>query len=197
MASPLQNRIVGTVIVLALAVIILPDLLTGKNYQPEEDFQVSPLRPEVDTQMRRPEFPDNFDELTERNEAAYEGEVVDDQLDHAVDQGLREVAEAQLGERAGRERASAEQAAPVVEGEAWAIQLGAFRNADRVAELVTELRGQGFAAYSRVVRNSSGDTLTLLLVGPDINRERLEAQLPRLLEVVKLQGRIVEYEPAR
>lgn len=197
MASSLQNRIVGTVIVLALAVIILPDLLTGKNYQPEEDFQVSPLRPEVDTQMRRPEFPDNFDELTERNEAAYEGDVVDDQLDHEVDQGLREVAEAQLGERAGRERASAEQAAPVVEGEAWAIQLGAFRNADRVAELVTELRGQGFAAYSRVVRNSSGDTLTLLLVGPDINRERLEAQLPRLLEVVKLQGRIVEYEPAR
>ena len=202
MASPLQNRIVGTVIVLALAVIILPDLLTGKNYQPEEDFQVSPLRPEVDTQMRRPEFPDNFDELTERNEAAYEGDVVEDQLDHAVDQGLREVAEAQLGERTGREqagaeRANAEQAAPVVEGEAWAIQLGAFRNADRVAELVTELRGQGFAAYSRVVRNSSGDTLTLLLVGPDINRERLEAQLPRLLEVVKLQGRIVEYEPAR
>lgn len=204
MASPLQNRIVGTVIVLALAVIILPDLLTGKNYQPEEDFQVSPLRPEVDMRMQLPEFPENFDELTERSDSAYEGDVVEDQP-------LREVAEATLGEGSGSgsgsgagttsatstTNATNASPEPAIDGDAWAIQLGAFRNAERVAELVADLRSQGFAAYSRVVRNSRGESLTLLLVGPDINRERLEAQIPRLQEATQLQGRIVEYEPTR
>lgn len=47
MNSALQNRLVGTVIIVALAVIFLPDLLDGKK-QTKQDIQVSiPKVPEV------------------------------------------------------------------------------------------------------------------------------------------------------
>ncbi len=46
MASKFQNRLVGTVILVALVVIFLPDLLDGhKLAQKEEAFAKIPLRP--------------------------------------------------------------------------------------------------------------------------------------------------------
>ncbi|RUO38795.1 dedD protein [Aliidiomarina shirensis] len=187
MASQLQNRIVGTLIVIALAVIILPDLLSGKNYNPEEEFQVSPLRPQANSEMTAPEFPDDFSERAEREPNVY----VEDN-DFAV-QEPREASPIQVGSADNEEDESA--ATNVNEG--WVIQLGAFRNAERVAEIVAELRSEGYSAYSRNTQNSQGDELTLLLVGPDVNAARLEEQLPRLQEISGLSGRVVEYRPAQ
>lgn len=48
MASQLQNRIVGSVILIALAVIILPELFDGKPQQKQESFEAIPLQPEVE-----------------------------------------------------------------------------------------------------------------------------------------------------
>ncbi|EGN76310.1 hypothetical protein A28LD_0042 [Idiomarina sp. A28L] len=187
MASQLQNRIVGTLIVIALAVIILPDLLSGKNYNPDEEFQVSPLRPQVSSEMTAPEFPDDFSERAVR-----EPNVFVDDNDFAV-QEPREAAPVQIG------TAETENTEATAENlnDGWVIQLGAFRNAERVAEIVNELRAEGYSAYSRNTRNSQGDQLTLLLVGPDVNAARLEAQLPRLREISGLSGRVVEYRPAQ
>lgn len=197
MASALQNRIVGTVIVIALAVIILPDLLAGKNYQFDNDLQVSPLRPELNTAPERAEFPDNFDALTERQLLTYDGEVTDAEPQEAMLNTTAEnrVEAPMIPTPVSEETTDTSHAA--VSGDAWAIQLGAFRNADRVAELVATLRAEGHPAYSRLVRNSQGQSLTLLLVGPDIDRSRLEQKIPELKQVVGLDGRLVEYQPAQ
>ena len=49
MASKFQNRLVGTVILVALVVIFLPDLLDGhKLAQKEEAFAKIPLRPDLE-----------------------------------------------------------------------------------------------------------------------------------------------------
>ncbi|MCY9836201.1 cell division protein DedD [Aeromonas media] len=49
MASKFQNRLVGTVILVALVVIFLPDLMDGnKLQQKEEAFAKIPLRPELE-----------------------------------------------------------------------------------------------------------------------------------------------------
>jgi len=196
-ASALQNRIVGTVIVIALAVIILPDLLAGKNYQFDNDIQVSPLRPELNTAPEQAEFPDDFDTLTERQLLTYNGDVTDAEPQEAI---LESTAQNRVEAPTITATASEEDASPTpaeLSGDAWAIQLGAFRNADRVAELVATLRAEGHPAYSRLVRNSQGQSLTLLLVGPDIDRSRLEQKIPELKQVVGLDGRLVEYQPAQ
>lgn len=49
MASKFQNRLVGTVILVALVVIFLPDLLDGQKLtQKEEAFATIPLRPDLE-----------------------------------------------------------------------------------------------------------------------------------------------------
>lgn len=49
MASKFQNRLVGTVILVALVVIFLPDLMDGnKLEQKDEAFAKIPLRPELE-----------------------------------------------------------------------------------------------------------------------------------------------------
>ena len=49
MASKFQNRLVGTVILVALVVIFLPDMLDGQKIaQKDESFATIPLRPELE-----------------------------------------------------------------------------------------------------------------------------------------------------
>ena len=186
MASALQNRIIGTLIVFALAVIILPDLLSGKNYVPEEDFQVSPLRPASESEIQYPDFPSDFRERSERNA------IVIDEDSFQV----QEPQEASVASESNSAPETASDSSPQELSEGWVIQLGAFRNAERVAEIVTELRGAGYPAYSRKALNSSGDTLTLLMVGPDVDADKLQRQLAELQQLSGLSGRVVEYRPA-
>ena len=47
MASKFQNRLVGTVILVALGVIILPGLLDGKKKHYEDEFAAIPLVPKA------------------------------------------------------------------------------------------------------------------------------------------------------
>ncbi len=47
MASKFQNRLVGTVILVALGVIILPGLLDGKKKHYEDEFASIPLVPKA------------------------------------------------------------------------------------------------------------------------------------------------------
>ncbi|OON37082.1 cell division protein DedD [Izhakiella australiensis] len=51
MASKFQNRLVGTVIIVALGVIILPGLLDGKKKHYKEDFAAIPLVPKPGDQQ--------------------------------------------------------------------------------------------------------------------------------------------------
>lgn len=45
MASQFQNRLVGTIILVALGVIVLPGLLDGKKKHYEDEFAAIPLVP--------------------------------------------------------------------------------------------------------------------------------------------------------
>ncbi|MGL6122056.1 MAG: sporulation protein, partial [Shewanella sp.] len=47
MSSQFHNRLVGTVVLVALGVIFLPDILDGKKDRQEEQFSEIPLRPTV------------------------------------------------------------------------------------------------------------------------------------------------------
>ncbi|WP_168421799.1 cell division protein DedD [Erwinia amylovora] len=50
MASKFQNRLVGTVIIVALGVIVLPGVLDGKKKHYKEEFAAIPLVPKADEQ---------------------------------------------------------------------------------------------------------------------------------------------------
>lgn len=172
MASPLQNRIVGTAILIALAVIFLPDLLDGEKASRDDELETIPLRPTLTVDQAEPDFPEDFEQRVE--------DAQPQPIDEDVFNAPPEPVSVTIGD---------EQETP-----AWVVRLGAFRNAENVQRLVGELRDNGFNAYSRSMQSDNGE-LRVLYVGPDLDADILRDQLADLKELTGLDGQLVPYQP--
>ncbi|MGQ4276307.1 SPOR domain-containing protein [Pseudidiomarina sp. E22-M8] len=193
MASQLQNRIVGTIILVALAVIILPELLDGKQIRQEQDFEAMPLQPEADVVEQQVTLPATELEGTAINVTPDANSEVTLTAEDAPN--LDEAAVAARSEsQNSTTKAEAEPTQESLQEPGWVIQLGAFSNADSVDKLMQQLQNQGFAAY-RETTQVNGKTLIRLLVGPALTQAELEQQLPELKKLTGLNGRIVRFEP--
>ncbi|MBW3532080.1 SPOR domain-containing protein [Shewanella sp. NKUCC06_TVS] len=74
MSSQFHNRLVGTVVLVALGVIFLPDILDGKKDRQEEQFSEIPLRPTVIEQQKADD--NMFEVLSAEDAAALNGTEV-------------------------------------------------------------------------------------------------------------------------
>lgn len=226
MASKFQNRLVGTIILVALGVIVLPGLLDGQKKYYQDEFAAIPLVP-------KPGDNDEPDMLPQANQALPaqppEGAAEEVQAGSATPSGLRDAvmqperAIANNDTLVPRERpkpiekpqpkpienktetrvvAAAEPAVkpdPPVEkpptGQAFVVQVGALKNADKVNEIVAKLRSAGFKAYtlpSTPVQNS----VTRIMVGPDVSKEKLNSSLNELKSISGLPGAyVMRYNP--
>lgn len=178
MASQLQNRIVGSVILIALAVIFLPELLDGQPQQRQETFDAIPLQPELEVaEMPVTQVPEveQFNAL-----AAVETVELDAEEAPVMRNGATAVATAPT--------------AGDLKQPGWVIQLGVFRNQASVDRLVEQLRAAGYPAYREATQSEQG-VRHKLLVGPGLVKAELEADLPKLKELTDLNGRVFRYEP--
>lgn len=216
MTSALQNRLVGTAIVVAIAVIFLPDLLDGKQETKRNLFVNLPEKPT----MKEVKAPADFDTDKVREAATRKVEVISDQAidDSSVENVIAEtamlsqeeinqadetkVATVDLPQTtiAEEPKASSLERQTVVEkdtekrlsGAGWVVQLGTFRHAKNVQELLNRLESAGYRAFSRPVKTKSGE-LTKVFVGPDLQKDKLENALSHLKEVTNLQGKVTPF----
>ncbi|MGI0152748.1 SPOR domain-containing protein [Pseudidiomarina sp. WS423] len=183
MASQLQNRLVGSVILIALAVIILPELLDGKPPQQQEQFETIPLQPEV--------------AVTSTPVAEIPTEQLPPSLDDVATVELTADTAPTLNQSAPASSTPAVAQPPsaaALKESGWVIQLGAFRNQQSVDQLVAELQAAGYAAYREQVAGSQGP-LHKLMVGPKLVKSELEQDLPKLKQITSLNGKVVRYQP--
>ena len=193
MSSALQNRLVGTIILVALAVIFLPDVLDGRKESNKEMFVEASKRPEMKPVSNAADFPG--EEV--QSQASREVEIIDEQpVDEANENVVDQVTEQSADNVVDN---SLEQATVVqtnddrlLEQAGWVVQLGVFRHKKNVDELLDKLKAAGYRAFSRPVVTSSGE-LTKVFVGPDLQKEKLEKAVPHLNELTKLQGRITPF----
>ncbi|WP_297897145.1 cell division protein DedD [Shewanella sp.] len=89
MSSQFHNRLVGTVVLVALGVIFLPDILDGKKDHQEEQFAEIPLRPNLIEQQK------NADDMFEVLSAQDVGELTGEQVELVESQPNDEAALAQ------------------------------------------------------------------------------------------------------
>lgn len=222
MASKFQNRLVGTIILVALGVIVLPGLLDGQKKYYQDEFAAIPLVP-------KPGDNNEPDMLPQVNQALPaqppEGAAAEVQAGSETPSGLRDAvlqperAIANNDVPVSRERpkpvekpqlkpvedktekrvAEPVKAEPVVEkapvGQAFVVQVGALKNADKVNEIVAKLRLAGYKAYtlpSTPVQNS----VTRIMVGPDVSKEKLNSSLNELKSLSGLPGAyVMRYTP--
>ncbi|WP_063379274.1 SPOR domain-containing protein [Pseudoalteromonas luteoviolacea] len=78
---------------------------------------------------------------------------------------------------------------------AYVIQLGSFSHQANVLALTDTLKKNGFKTFTRPVKTPNG-TLTKVFVGPDLNKQKLEAKLPELKKLTKLNGRLTQFKVA-
>ena len=208
MTSALQNRLVGTIILVAIVVIFLPDLLDGKKESKGELFLELPQKPE----MKNLSVAQGFDteevvlaasrEIEIINESALDDPaqspdlskdlVQETQVQTPVQAPAVDANDSPANRSLELETVIEDKQQQLLESAGWVVQLGSFRHQKNVADLLSKLKKGGYRAFSRKVKTSSGE-LTKVFVGPDLQKEKLLKAVSHLKELTNLQGRVTPF----
>lgn len=194
-----KQRVVGTVVLLALALIILPVILDGDgSYQMELSSRIPeppviqllpdpiPQRPVIQADA----FPEPVDEPVAAPEQATTV-VVDSTPDFDAAAGTQaENPQPVAVTENTRPAALALDDAGLPTG--WSVRLGTFSNANNASNLVGRLVGAGYQAYARDSMSQQGE-MTAVFVGPQLEKEKAEELRRRLQEEFQLSGVVVQY----
>ncbi len=195
LSAQFQNRLVGTVVIVALGVIFLPDLLDGKKQREVEQFTEIPLRPVI-TEQAKDDIGEGYKpETFEVEEIAQTQDLVSSSEEETVEQAQTEPAKKPTNtqtQQVAKSEPVVKKATPIKAG--YTLQLGGFNNAKNVDGLVKQLRQNGFTAYTLPAKPIDG-SLTKVFVGPDLSADKLKTQQQKIKKITGLQGKIVKYNP--
>jgi len=218
LSTPFQNRIVGTVIVAAVAIIFLPDLLDGNKKKHNAEFENIPTPPSIEFNTQQKVFPgDKLQSIQPEVVEVVELEQ-DNVLELADDENV-ESASTTLStdtikvntlkkvddlSNNGTKNTKPINKPKVVTSlpekinakESWVIQLGSFRHKKNVLELVDKLKQHGYTTYTRPIKTKNG-TLTKVFVGPNINKASLQNKIKALKELTHVEGKVTRYYPTK
>ncbi|NKB31843.1 MAG: hypothetical protein GKR91_01955 [Pseudomonadales bacterium] len=180
-----KQRIVGTVVLLALALIFLPIIFDGQgSYQTQLSSRVPaepiiPILPEP-TQDRPVIVADSIEADPEESaEAAIPEETNEDTVQVTTSEPAftREIPQLD--------------AAGLPQG--WSVRLGSFAQEENANNLMDRLQASGYKAYTRNIRNTQG-SLTSVFVGPWLDRNLVDQYKEELQDQFRLAGDIVRFE---
>ncbi|NIG62167.1 MAG: cell division protein DedD [Serratia symbiotica] len=213
MASKFQNQLVGTVILVALGVSILPGLLEGKKKHHKDEFSAIPLVPKPgdleENNMLPPVTQPLLSQPTEGAEDLVEHQVA---TEVAVQQAGQQKTPPQVHKpihlptpvnvkpdlmpkpKPAYVQKSVKEQDPV--RQAYVVQLGALKNAARVAEIVASLRLSGYRVFTVPLTPVQGQ-LTRIYVGPDASKQKLQSFLSALNAISGLSGLVKPYNSVR
>lgn len=185
-----KQRVVGTIVLLALALIFLPLVLDGDgNYQPTitsripdtpiVDFMPEPAaeRPVIDAD-RFPQPPP-----TVVPEVSDPAAIADREPVQESEEVIQEPQELTL------EPALDERALP----EGWSVRLGVFSNPTNAVNLTRRLLDAGYRAYSQEIQGAQG-LVTGVFVGPRVERAEANLLKEELQSEFQLAGLVVRFE---
>ncbi|SFQ95297.1 DedD protein [Enterobacter sp. kpr-6] len=212
MASKFQNRLMGTIVLVALGVIVLPGLLDGQKKHYQDEFAAIPLVPKpgdrdepdmlpAATQALPAQPPEGAAEEVRAGDAAApsldasrqaaNNSEIDVAPEPVVTPKPKPVSKPQPREEEPPKKVEEEKpAAPT--GKAYVVQLGALKNADKVNEVVGKLRGAGYRVYTSPTTPVQGK-ITRILVGPDASKDKLRNSLGELKQISGLSGVVMNY----
>jgi len=216
LSTPFQNRLVGTIIVAAIAIIFLPDLLDGDKKTYQADFDNIPSAPNMDIVLEKKRFPkrDLQNTATEQlsDEVAQDNTLnfIDDtpnesKLDkskvkktQSTDIVKVDVLEKKTQFKPSEKLPKAKKTVPskLSGKQAWVIQLGRFRHKNNVNELLNKLKKNGYTAFTKPIKTQNG-TLTKVFIGPELRKQALDKKLPLLKKLTNVQGKVARFYPTK
>ena len=188
------ERISGIVILLALAAILVPWLMSDpapREEQPQPSFTIEQPVDVPRHEVPAPEKPDSIGAIVEPDpleDAAGSPTAADDDEQTSAPEKTptQQKTPAKKSDpiAALMQGDGAPKAAPSGE---WAVQVGSFGQADKAKRLKKELEGKGFRVYTRARDND----LTTVLVGPFASSEDGERARSLVKERANQQGLLI------
>ena len=175
MASKFQSRLVGTIILVAIGIIVLPDVLDGKKTHYKEEIASIPLKPELDSELESFEILDPVDDSQNLPETPVEVVVTQE---HVAEDKPLPVAIKEVPER------------NEYQDSAWIVQLMALKNADNAKNLVKDLQKRGYQAHTKPENG-----FTRVIIGPDVSKSKLERQIIELEKITGSKGQLLKFKP--
>ena len=208
--SSFINRLVDTSIVVIAAIVFIPNILDGEKVHYKEGFKAIPDSPEFKTiDLQEP-----IDENMADAEPLKQDEIEDIQADDEAFEEQNAMSESDYASEAKvvevtiepKPKVKAKPVAPVKEkpiaprtsdenltSMAYVVQLGSFSHVANVKALQAKLKAKGFKTFTKPVKTPNG-TLTKVFVGPSLDKNELQKQLPELKVLTKLNGKVTRYE---
>lgn len=219
MSTPFQNRLVGTVIVAAVAIIFLPDILDGEKKTYQAEFENIPPAPAYKGDTNKAQFPDEklsqlktepvfeeqaIDELPQTTEQSKSNSSSNDKViakaankpESFDDKPKTKVKAAAKTVESTTKSAAKTLLEKSVPNKAWVIQLGSFKHKKNVEELVNKLKKNGYTVFTRPIKTKSG-VLTKVFVGPELLKSTLEKKLPSLKKLTNVEGKLARFTPTK
>jgi len=202
----------GTIVLVALGVIVLPGLLDGQKKHYQDEFAAIPLVPKpgdrdepdmlpAATQALPAQPPEGAAEEVRAGDAAApsldasrqaaNNSEIDVAPEPVVTPKPKPVSKPQPREEEPPKKVEEEKPAAST-GKAYVVQLGALKNADKVNEVVGKLRGAGYRVYTSPTTPVQGK-ITRILVGPDASKDKLKNSLGELKQISGLSGVVMNY----
>ncbi|TWX67143.1 SPOR domain-containing protein [Colwellia sp. C1TZA3] len=210
MSTPFQNRLVGTIIVAAIAIIFLPDVLDGDKKTYQDNFEAIPNTPQVDFPQANKKFPEeklaNLPTEPISDELALDDQSVIDSAKALKEKGITvstlskepvfSAAPAVVSVKTLVAETIKTAPSKAIPQQAWVIQLGSFRHQNNVDALLSKLQKAGYTAFTKPIKTKNGN-LTKVCIGPELIKSSLEAQLSALKKLTNVQGKVARFYPAK
>jgi DedD protein len=195
-----KQRVVGTVVLLALALIFLPIIFDGEgSYQAPVSSRI-PETPIIsilpEPAQSRPVIIGNVETI--EPEVAATVSLIEEVIELVEEPSVAiatadPVSDVEISESAPFYSREVLQLSDAGLPQGWVVRLGSFSDSENASNLVTRLQDAGYKAYSRVMR-SSQEALTGVFVGPWLDRGQVNEYQQKLQEEFSLAGLVVRYE---
>ncbi|EPI0762537.1 SPOR domain-containing protein [Vibrio alginolyticus] len=194
MASKFQSRLVGTIILVAVGVIVLPDVLDGKKLHYKEEFASIPIKPELDSDVENFEIlepvedditlPDSpVEAVVQEREDAQVAVSEPEPVPTSKPEVIKQPEQIEVVTRPVQEKNQ-------YEDSAWIIQLMALKNHENAVALVADLQKRGYQAHTK-----KENEFTRVIVGPDVSKSKLERQVQELQKITGSKGQLLKFKP--
>ncbi|MGS4880516.1 cell division protein DedD [Photobacterium damselae] len=211
MASKFQNRLIGTVILVSVGVVVLPDIFDGQKEHYKEEFASIPLQPKVGEDEKYTTVPDPTEEQVALPEDPAEVTIDHSQSEHKQNTDLSTtdttpVVAVKPQPKPEPKPQPKPEPKPVVKPQpkpekpaattsgSWAIQLGVFSNVSNAQALVEKLQAVGYQAHLSPKNPKSGQYVRVI-VGPETSKDKLTGQIGQLQKITGLKGRVFKFNP--
>jgi len=184
-----KQRIVGTIVIVSLALIFLPISFDGQGSHQTQTASRIPEQPVVpilpEPQQSRPVI------ISDADLVAIETKPESELVTKTIEESISDPIEVSASESAFTRDIPTLNPAGLPNG--WSIRLGSFSEASNASDLMQRLQTAGYKAYIRDIDSEQAE-LTGVFVGPWLERPLVNDYIDQLRDEFQLEGMVVRYQ---